>query len=414
MKNIYSIALIVVMTVALGACVTTEILKSKKTEKAPVGEDISFVAIKNLPEHTQLALVTLIEEMYGREKSQKKVSFGKDAQIDVVDNFMSLKGWKVQAISFSDERVVPVSEKSAEIFLEGTLTFINEISQTRTENFLVNYLVKSNGKVVILSATATPNFTIYPEIVGFFVDHQALADAAPTLNTFKDFYTFGLNNSINMFATPQECDNWAEYQKLSVFQKMKQRNMPRPVKGKYAFLCFNMDRMAPAAEFKLVVTNTPSGGSISLIEPSYLVYDEGYRVGVVQFEGALFDLKYPVYFHAFMIPDEPTDAKRIHLARFSNQKVYDDFETIDVPPGSEEIAEKMRQVQSLRLLNPRDRADAKIIQQALKDKGFYKSNVDGLFGKGSKKALRAFRKAEMGKDNIQWDLETQNTLGINL
>lgn len=63
-----------------------------------------------------------------------------------------------------------------------------------------------------------------------------------------------------------------------------------------------------------------------------------------------------------------------------------------------------------RLLNLSVRNDARLIQTRLAELGYYKSAVDGLFGKGSRAALRRFRQEALGDDSVKWDLKAQKML----
>lgn len=62
------------------------------------------------------------------------------------------------------------------------------------------------------------------------------------------------------------------------------------------------------------------------------------------------------------------------------------------------------------LLNPRNLFHAKLIQQRLADHGFYKSRVDGIWGKGSSKSLTAYKKSQGIHTTIIWDLTIQHRL----
>ncbi|MBP1708907.1 MAG: hypothetical protein H6Q40_696 [Deltaproteobacteria bacterium] len=62
------------------------------------------------------------------------------------------------------------------------------------------------------------------------------------------------------------------------------------------------------------------------------------------------------------------------------------------------------------LLNPAAPEDARIIQTRLAELGFYDLPVDGMWGKGSRTALMAFKeKSSLGSSDT-WDIETQTLL----
>jgi peptidoglycan hydrolase-like protein with peptidoglycan-binding domain len=62
------------------------------------------------------------------------------------------------------------------------------------------------------------------------------------------------------------------------------------------------------------------------------------------------------------------------------------------------------------LLNPSIFEDAMTIQSRLTELGFYKTPIDGMWGRGSRAALRAFKEKNNLKNPEQWDKETQVAL----
>lgn len=62
------------------------------------------------------------------------------------------------------------------------------------------------------------------------------------------------------------------------------------------------------------------------------------------------------------------------------------------------------------LLNPSISQDAKTIQSRLAELGFYKGTIDGLWGKGSRTALKSFKEKNSLKKPDSWDKETQMAL----
>jgi pyruvate/2-oxoglutarate dehydrogenase complex dihydrolipoamide acyltransferase (E2) component len=62
------------------------------------------------------------------------------------------------------------------------------------------------------------------------------------------------------------------------------------------------------------------------------------------------------------------------------------------------------------LLNPAFPQDAEKIQTRLADLGLYKAAIDGIWGKGSRAALRAFKQKNSLGSTDKWDKETQMAL----
>jgi peptidoglycan hydrolase-like protein with peptidoglycan-binding domain len=63
-----------------------------------------------------------------------------------------------------------------------------------------------------------------------------------------------------------------------------------------------------------------------------------------------------------------------------------------------------------KLLNPRHRSDARLIQTRLKELGFYGGKIDGLFGKGSYQALENYTLSAGIPGSGQWNLDLQKAL----
>jgi peptidoglycan hydrolase-like protein with peptidoglycan-binding domain len=64
------------------------------------------------------------------------------------------------------------------------------------------------------------------------------------------------------------------------------------------------------------------------------------------------------------------------------------------------------------LLNPSSSQDARRIQTRLQELGLYKGPIDGIWGKGSQGALKAFKEQSSLADPDKWDKETQMILFI--
>ncbi len=62
------------------------------------------------------------------------------------------------------------------------------------------------------------------------------------------------------------------------------------------------------------------------------------------------------------------------------------------------------------VLNPSVAKDAKMIQERLSDLGLYKAGVDGIWGKGSRAALKKFKEKNSLRNPDKWDRETQLAL----
>jgi peptidoglycan hydrolase-like protein with peptidoglycan-binding domain len=63
-----------------------------------------------------------------------------------------------------------------------------------------------------------------------------------------------------------------------------------------------------------------------------------------------------------------------------------------------------------KLLDPRHRSDARLIQSRLKELGFYGGKIDGLFGKGSYRALENYSLSAGIPGSGRWNLDVQRAL----
>jgi hypothetical protein len=379
----------------------------------------SVVPVKKLPGQTQAVLGALLSALRGEKTMAKNVSFDPKGMHEIGDPDVEWKYYGVAAIEIDIDIVVPENKTTSLGILRGVFNFVSDIGQKRSEFFYANYTITNKRKLVITESATGPVYPDFPSVTCFIVDNEALMQSAPMLTSFRALYLFALDNSYNMFATPEETAKKAEFDQLSFFDKMKSSGLlHNPVDGKFAVLVFMMDRISPTARFEIKMNGSKTGVGLCPTDPLYLLFDEGYAMGMYQGEGKIMDTRSPFYVHAYYMKEDVEGAKRERIARFSSEKIFA-LDVLSTTPGSEWVTNSLeessfpntRKTTGLsRLLDPRNRDDARLIQQTLKDKGYYKSKVDGLFGKGSQKALFEYKKEEMGQENNQWDMATQRHL----
>jgi|GEM_PF-3145339 len=378
------------------------------SEEQALQKETIVTTADSLPNHTQAVLSALLSGMRGEKVRVRNVSFDPKGEHDLGGQYADYKHFGVVATEVDLDMVVPVNKTTSLGVLRGVFNFVSDIGQKRSEFFFANYTITKKKKLVITESVSGPVYPEFPDTVCFFLKHEDLAAAAEQLTSIRSLFLFALANSIDVFATPEEVEKKDEYEQLSFFQKMKSTGlMRRPKNEELAILVFMMDRISPVARFEATMTNAKNGGSSGPVKPTYLFDDVGYGVAIFQGKGKLFDRNKPFYVHAYYAQE---DAKLERISMYSSGLFYDEVESVS-PPGSKwmESALKSSKMHS-RLFNLRDRNDARKVQQALKDKGYYTTKVDGLFGKGSKKALRAYKKSEMGLDDYKWNMNTQKQL----
>ncbi len=395
---------------------------SGQTMTKALQNDIKFIKVENLPIHTKAVLAAVLQKIRKQKITVEGVKFDPNGSHEIDSEYSDFTGYNVEALEIDWEKIVPTRQKTNIVFLRGVFTFMNEIGQTLSEKFFVDYTVAPKKPIVINNSVTVPLYTDAPTVVGFFIDHKLLASATPYLSTFKDFYLFASLNNINMHATEEEKLNNEKYENLSFFNKMKNTDLlVKPVDSEFAFLAFCMDRISPLGSFLIKISKNPSGAGLSGVEPESLMFDDGFTIGLIQGKGKLFDLKAKFYIQAHYTKDNnATDPAKVAL--FSSLKFFGPVTPLTAPPGGEWIQNKIAAAGQVkteqvpknsvvsRFLNPKNIDDAKLIQQALKDRGYYTSKIDGLFGKGSLRALQAFRKDVMGDDSAKWDMKTQKKL----
>ena len=85
-------------------------------------------------------------------------------------------------------------------------------------------------------------------------------------------------------------------------------------------------------------------------------------------------------------------------------KPTDSYVTVTAPPDGAWVTLKEGDVGAL----------VKSLQQALKDKGFYKDEVDGFYGIGTREAVVAFQHTQGMKEDGMAGIDTQSALNLNI
>ena len=80
------------------------------------------------------------------------------------------------------------------------------------------------------------------------------------------------------------------------------------------------------------------------------------------------------------------------------------------PAGYQQPTAAVQSQSSPDLLDPSSREDARKIQSRLAELGFYTSTIDGIWGKGSRGALTAFKKSKGLPATGDWDMTVQQML----
>jgi hypothetical protein len=134
----------------------------------------------------------------------------------------------------------------------------------------------------------------------------------------------------------------------------------------------------------------------------------GFPVLMAELDGPLNVKAKESFLHVVWTPSDKTRTagERVPIGRFSTCGTM-----FQATPARSSAAYAGRELESgRRLLNPRDRNDAVLIQTRLAELGHYTLAIDGAFGKGSYAALSEFKRANGLGDHFKWDLQTQKAL----
>ena len=175
-------------------------------------------------------------------------------------------------------------------------------------------------------------------------------------------------------------------------------------------MVFCLERLAPEAEFAVKSTSEETVHGAPLGQTLYLD-DAGWRIAAMGGTAKLNSKSDKFFVYATYNPDRKALKKPILVGKFSSLRDYSSrpglqHRTVQHAPAGSTGPIGRGDV----FLNPASHPDAVKIQQRLADQGYYRSKVDGAFGKGSRASLKAFRqKAGLGYDS-RWDMATQKAL----
>lgn len=176
--------------------------------------------------------------------------------------------------------------------------------------------------------------------------------------------------------------------------------------GEFTALAFVLDRLETRDRVWGDLSRRPTAG-LSLTRARVLGAGTGFPVLLQEGRGSLNKAEDETY---FLVSWSPGQASRtggrstdVLVGRFASAG----------SPGADKaaLAKGAGPLESgQRFLDPKDRADAALIQGRLAELGFYTAKVDGLFGNGSRAALGKFKQAKGLTANTDWDLATQQVL----
>ena len=345
-------------------------------------------------------------------KGFSNVSFEKSGSHGFMAESLNYENFNVQFVDIIDYKPEKPENGVRLATLECGLYFGDALGRAAYVRVLAEYVVMPKHITIINSEyelLPDPN----PRLAAFILPHSAV-DKMPS-GVKKDFtklYKYAFTNAVNMTPTQEEQAIYDEYKQLSSISRLGYKSAQLP--ESYRVMVFCMDRLRPDSRFVLSVANSEKVTGKSLATPYYL-NDHGWMVGIVGGKFALDAFNKSVFFHVQYDSGIKTNGGNMkQVARFSSIKNYD--KTINFHQKNPYVVawQKGGTDDQLAagelLLNPGVTADARVIQQRLAVLGFYSMTVDGAFGSGSKKSLKAFKTAQgLGADS-NWNLTTQKAL----
>ncbi len=372
----------------------------------------TLVDSKKVPSHSRFVIAAIVEQMRDRGKRIKQVAFDKAGRHTLRDPSFNYAGFDLVLLDIGGYRLIENTKKRTVVRMDGVMHFADDIGRACSNTFAVRYEMRP-GRAINIRESAVRHVTpAFPLVRAYFVPAGKIASSRGKLKTFHDFYKMAVDSAVPMRATAAEIAAREKEKELSTWQKFKKASLAEVAADEYVILVFCMERLAPAAEFKVKVTAQETVHGNPLAQTVYM-NDAGWRIAAMGATAKLNSKADKFYVYATYEPDQSNLEKPILVGKFSSLKDYGDQTKAQQVAGQQGTTDGagLGPLSSGKvLLNPDNRSDAVKIQQRLADLGFYRSKVDGLFGKGSRAALAAFRQDAGLGNNGRWDLATQKTL----
>ncbi len=354
---------------------------------------------KDLPADAKLVLATLIHQIYLYPGLPDQITFNSSGRHELYDNRLDYSAFLIRHIDISTYEAF---EKN-HFRLDGIIHFEDHLTRRTSVHYSAYYRV-SNKQVVVEESSISPIQPVYPRVEVFYIPEDIFVSATSDILTdFNSLYLFALQNAINMEPTTTERKEREQWEKMSLFEKVRK---PRLItSNRYVILAFSLDRILGNGYLNINFSTSSSSCPTSSHESLKILDDSGWKIGLIGAELAIDDWNSEVFVNVGYGPGGDFrlfSGYPMLVGSFNTTKNYPAVSDPDYIAGPLE--------QGLRFLNPSQRDDARLIQRRLAEHGFYRMEIDGLFGPGSLSALQAFRKNKRLGDNSNWDITTQMEL----
>jgi hypothetical protein len=416
--------LFILVSLLITGCVSQQGLKQQKTGPAQTRIDAPPRYLLNLDQaadDVKLVLSALVNKMRGDIEPIKGVVFDPSADNRVKEVNCLNQGFALNIIDISGYQAIKISDKKAKAFIEGYFQFKDFIGRMASFYFIANYSLTPNA-LTIHSCATLPMPSLSPILETYFIPKSAFDEVSINeFNSFTDLYLFALMYAVPMMPTDEERKEYEARKNMSFISKIKASIKEKREDDDYYILVFCMNWLSPESSLEMKVSKTTGMGGKNLAEPVYL-YWENWRVLIA---GGNFDphaTRGIFYTNVAYNFDPKSGTKPVFLGSFANRKnftvsrrkslnvqVVTRKEETTSPVDTNPAPLKSESV----LLDPYRKADAMKIQKQLAKLGYYKTKVDGMFGKGSRKALKQFKQDHNLGENDSWDINTQKVLFKN-
>jgi len=364
------------------------------------------------PAHIKFVLAGMANKMRGNRDNIPEVKFSPDGKHAFYDTAFTYDDFDLHATEITGFEVKSQTDEQARMVIEGVFHFNDLFGRSSTNYFAADYTVFKDGITIHNSGTALIAPAL-PDIETYFVPKASFDGVdMTTMTSFMDLYLHAVLNGLQMEPTMEERKNKEAYDQLST---SNQEAPSDPIEPDDIFIMsFCKDRLPAESSLKMRVTDKPGRWSNTLFDPGY-VYDQGWRVMIAGGGFCPNKLRTDVFINLEYNTNPELKNGSITIAEYTNQKNYADQPQYRVKIKSDSKASAAQPgagpVESGALfLNPVKKEEAKLIQKRLSNLGYYKMAIDGDFGKGSQKALSAFKKENGLGDDNSWNLVTQKML----
>jgi hypothetical protein len=391
MRSLYQwpvFVLLVVLIFCAGCVSVTQNIKGSLTGDGTVLVTPERTPL-DLPGHAELAIAGLLQKI--RHENPTAAEFDGRGSHDVQESF-SYAGFDVDSIDIAKNILVKETSEAALINLGGFFHFEDETARRTTVGFEMHYKVfKESARPPVIVYSYTSNVTpAYPLVGAYFVPAESF-NGNDIPGSFADYLRFAREHAVDMGTDRQPAVTGAGKQSLIV-------------------LVFCFDRLPQEAVLGVTVDNNK-------VNPVEMDFD-GWRILAVGGKGRLFSHSDAFFIDVHYSKKRLAIFNRQHIARFSSLKQNPEngwtqaLQKLDRNPDQKlrTQAAKGSIEKGGRHLNVANHEDAVIVQTRLQELGYYKMKVDGLFGKGSKAALREWFRDRLNRESDVLTLEAQKAL----